>query len=355
MGVDVEWDVLVVGAGPAGSTAARFAAAEGARVLVVDRRREVGVPVQCAEHVPLPTLAFLPRPSEVVAQPIEAMRTHLPGGHVDRMDSRGAIVRRDLFDQQLAEAAVDAGAEYLLSTRLVELTDGVARLEGPDGARRVRARVIIGADGPRSRVREWTGGGEVAYVNALQHLMRLTAPLTTTECYFRRYLPGGYGWVFPRGEVANVGIGVAKDAGVLPSAALARFVEEVVAAGVVEPGVLERTAGPLPVGGMITPLRRGNVLLVGDAAGQCHPMTGAGIPNAVQCGELAGRAAGEAAVSGDLDVLDEYVEEASEMVGPSLAHAAARRREQAAAWAGPEEELVRAMRRGWVAFDEYYA
>ncbi len=326
-------DVLVVGAGPAGSTAARFAALEGAQVVVVEKRPVVGIPVQCAEHVPLPTLDYLPRPAEVVVQRIGAMRTHLDG-QVHRLAAPGAIVRRDAFDQQLAESARAAGAHFRLGTAAVAIEDGVVTVEGPSGRSSLRPRVIVGADGPHSRVRRWLGLGAQPTVHAVQWRLPLLRPLATTECHLRRDLPGGYA-LAPR-----------------PLPALRRFVAELVAAGWVGAHIEARTAGPIPVGGM-GPLRVGKTLLVGDAAGQCHPITGSGIPNAVVCGELAGRAAGAAVVADDPDLLDAYVEEATDLVGPSLAAGVARRRLQVPTWASPERWRQHAAR-CWPAFPAYH-
>jgi flavin-dependent dehydrogenase len=201
-------------------------------------------------------------------------------------------------------------------------------------------------------MRAWTGGGQPRFVQALQYRMPLVAPLHTTECFLRRSIPGGYGWVFPRGAVANVGVGVDPALGVRALDAQRAFVEELLGLGVVREQVLWRTGGVLPVSGLLA-LRRGRVLFAGDAAGQCHPITGAGIANAVMCGELAGAAAAEAATLGDSSPLDEYVEEVTELLGPILEEGAARRALQLATWGDPEQWAA-TLRRCWVAFDEYH-
>ncbi len=342
-------DVLVIGAGPAGSQAARHAALGGADTVFVERRRVVGVPVQCAEHVPLLTLSALPRPQDVVVQRITHLRTQVPGLQTEALRAPGAIVRRDLFDQQLAEAAQEAGARLWLRTRAVDWRDGAAVVDGPGGRRLVRAKVVIGADGPRSRVRGWTGGGAERFVHAAQVRLPLVEPLDHTLCCFRRYIPKGYGWVFPRGEDANVGLGLDPEAGVDLQGALRAFVEELTAAGLLRPAAPgDRAGGLLPVAGMVS-LRRGHVLLAGDAAGQCDPITGAGIPHAVLAGELAGRAAAEAVTTGDFDALDDYVEEATELLGPLLERSLRARQELDAGWHEPEERWQDLVRRTWPA------
>ncbi len=357
------WDVIVVGAGPGGCAAARFAAEDGARVLLLERQREVGRPVQCAEHVCTPVLAYLPHPEAVVVQGVEAMRSHVSGMQSVTTSSPGVIVDRALFDRQLAQAAVDAGAILLTGISVVGLGDDCngtfVRICGRGVSKNdVRAHVIIGADGPRSKVRRLSGPDDSAYLRTLQVQMPLRGGLSTSECYFREYIPGGYGWVFPKGEWANVGIGLELVHGVLPQDALARFVAELIAAGVVIEQRRCQTAGLIPVAGLER-LRRGRVLLVGDAGGFCHPITGAGIGNAILSGELAGAAAAEAAKAAAAKntlavdaAMDEYVLEATEMLGPALSHAVAKRRLLSTPFSGFDDWRTRT-RDTWVAFDEY--
>lgn len=346
-------DVVVVGAGPAGSSTARFAALGGAKVIVVDRRARVGEPVQCAEHVSLPILRYLPRPREVIVQPIHAMRTHLgDASEVAVTTAPGAIIRRDVFDRQLAQEAERAGAEYLMGTSALGLREGRLRVRSAGVEREIEASVVIGADGPRSCVRRFCGGDQQHLITALQVRMQLCRPLATTEVWFEKFLVGGYGWVFPRGAQANVGIGVDPRLGPRAREVLDRFIAQLIRAGIVAGKPHCRTAGLLPVGGT-SRLRQGRVLLVGDAAGQCHPLTGAGIANAVLCGEMAGHAAAEAALSGDLDALDEYVEDAEDLLAMSLGHAAGRRMQQNTIWTLPNPDWQAGVRRSWIAYNEY--
>lgn len=158
---DVTCDILVVGAGPAGSSAARAAAWEGAHVLLAERRPVVGLPVRCAEYIPAMLVGQADVGQGYIVQNTTGMRSFLHGRCIQDMAAPGCLIDRHLFDQALADAAVRAGAQLLVGhSALTRAADGTVLLAGPGGTRlRVRATVIIGADGPQSRVAHWAGLG----------------------------------------------------------------------------------------------------------------------------------------------------------------------------------------------------
>ncbi|MCP4666108.1 MAG: NAD(P)-binding protein, partial [Deltaproteobacteria bacterium] len=113
--------ILVVGAGPAGASAAARAARKGLKVLVLERRAVVGVPVRCAEFIPAPLMGELNMGRGFIVQSVRGMRTLLPNGEVRETRAPGFMIRRDLFDQALAQEAERGGAEILVSTRVLSL------------------------------------------------------------------------------------------------------------------------------------------------------------------------------------------------------------------------------------------
>lgn len=342
----MKYDVLVVGAGPGGSTAAYTLSKEGAKVLLVDIKRAPGVPVQCAEFVPLQLKHRFPEffPSEVIAQEVKDMLHFTPWGEQVSMSSEGFVLHRERFDAGITKLAVENGAELRLRTRFLGFEDGKVWLEHIDTRERysVEAKVIIGADGPRSKVSKLTGEHTTSFLTTAQFTMPLKVKLGDLLIYFRDYIPGGYGWVFPKGDVANVGVGIDPEYPINVMESLKRFVSEVVVEGLVSERILGRTGGWIPAEGVKNPVRD-NVLLVGDSGGFCHPITGGGIANAVYTGAMAG----EAILEGSLE---DYGEECMELFGSSLNRAARKRIKYMKSW----DNLEYIIPRTWIAFEEYW-
>ncbi len=341
-----KFDTLIVGGGPAGSTCAYRLAKEGRRVLLVDIKRSIGKPVQCAEFVPIQLYHQFKEffPHEAIAQRVKNMLHFTPWGEVVSMWSEGFVLNREVFDSHIAQLAEKEGALCMLRTQFLGFEDGLAWLENIDTRERfpVKADFVVGADGPRSRVARLTGKGTQTFLATAQATMKLTKSLDDLLIYFREYIPGGYGWVFPKGDFANVGVGVDPDYGVNVMESLRRFLEEVVGEGIVEREVIKRTGGWIPGDGLL-PLVRYRVLLVGDAGGFCHPITGGGIANAVVSGDMAGRALLEGSP-------EEFEEEAQEVFGQSLWRAAEKRRRHMKRWDNLEEIIPKT----WIAFEEYW-
>jgi geranylgeranyl reductase family protein len=352
-----EWDVIVVGAGPAGSSAAQAAASKGTRVLMVDRRVIIGSPVQCAEFLARPVVHELRLPREVIAQDVERTLTHVMGEEASVRRNPGCIIHRDLTDLLLARRAEEAGAIVWAATRVTgieNLPDGRLRvhMDRGDGPESTCADLVVGADGPRSTVGAAMGNKNQQMVVAHQVTVRLPEPREDTEVYLDPAFKGGYAWMFPKADLANVGVGVDASMGTNPKAALSVFLANL---GDRVGEELRSTGGLIPVGGPL-PHAMGRVLLAGDAAGHTHPITGGGIHQAVVAGRLAGEAAA-AFTDGDCDALVNYGIAFKSLFGLHLDRALARRKEMLVAWPdaeGDPEAFHQLARRGWIGFPEYY-
>ncbi|MCS7285510.1 MAG: NAD(P)/FAD-dependent oxidoreductase, partial [Hydrogenobacter thermophilus] len=188
----------------------------------------------------------------------------------------------------------------------------------------VSARFVVGADGPRSKVAKLTGKHTENFLTTSQVTMPLCRNMEDLLIYFRDYIPGGYGWVFPKGKVANVGVGIDPAYNLKVTESLKMFMMELIRDGVVEKMVLKRTGGWIPADGLLPPIR-GNVSLVGDAGGFCHPITGGGIANAVLSGSMAGRAILK-------EKPEEFEEEARDVFESTLQKASEKRKRYMKSW-----------------------
>jgi digeranylgeranylglycerophospholipid reductase len=344
--------VLVIGAGPAGSTAARFAAQRNVAVILLERRESVGIPVRCAEYVPLPVSRYLTISSpSLLSQPVKGMMTFLPGEPGHESPGIGAMINRDRFDQELVRLAIKAGAHLEKGFQAVQWSEGRVTALGSRQMLMITPRVIIGADGPSSVVAKWMGVPPARCLVAAQYQVPLQIPLDHTRVYFRPYITGGYGWLFPKGRVANLGLGIdpTLDKGLRKK--LDQFKKELVEEGAVGDRVLRLGGGLIPVGGLRKSWR-GNMILAGDAAGTCHPITGAGVGNALLSGEMAGEAAAEAILTRSLAPLQEYEQGLYQLLGPSLNRAVKKRKALIGDW--HKTDFPETIKKNWVAFKDYY-
>ena len=348
-------DVLVVGIGPAGAAAAAAAAQAGARVLALDRRVQPGLPVQCAEFVPMMLGVDTAAVAAARVQDIAAMDTYVREAAADiTPDFRGHMIDRAAFDAALVEAARRAGAECRFATLIRAIAaDGTVKLA--DGTT-LRPRVLIGADGPRSLVGRAVGMPNTDLVETRQITVDLLAPHQATDIFLRPEIEGGYGWLFPKGKLCNLGLGVIPARKALLKPLLCELHMELTAARRVGPLIHATTGGAIPVGGiagLAATLGATTVMLAGDAAGLVNPVTGAGINPAVLSGRMAGRAAA-AAIAGDARAAGDYADEAEDLFGPSIALALRRRREVLARYAAGQQPDDAALRRAWIAYSDYW-
>ena len=309
------YDVVVVGGGPAGSTAARVAAEAGLSVLLVEKRQEIGSPVRCAEGVghDLLTPFVVPDPRWISAEVTGARLTVTGPGGGDTLEAeggRGYVLERRVFDRALAEAAARAGAQVRVKTAAVDLLrEGNAVrgavLRGPVGQWEVRARVVIAADGVESQVGGWAGLETTLplkdAMSCAQYLLAgIDINLTRLEYYVgEKVAPGGYAWVFPKGDgMANVGLGVQADLVDEPALNyLNRFVASQPHLASGSPVTL--VSGGVPVAMPPPRLVTDGLMLVGDAARQVDPLTGGGIVNGMVAGKLAAEVAAQALGTGE--------------------------------------------------------
>jgi digeranylgeranylglycerophospholipid reductase len=349
-------DVVVVGLGPAGSRAAAVVAAAGLSVVALERRRDAGAPVQCAEFVPVPIERDVPDVRAVTAQKVARMLTFTAGATPQVTgDFRGLMIDRAAFDRMLAQEAALNGAECRYGEAVLSV-DADGAVQTSAGAS-LRPRVLIGADGPRSQIGAAIGEINRDLVETRQVTVPLVLPHDATDIFLQPDYRGGYGWLFPKGAVANVGVGVADDARRSLKPLLAALYGKLSAQRRIGTRAFALTGGAIPVGGRLRSIGRLEqtaVLLAGDAAGLTNPVTGAGIASAVQSGALAGRAAADW-LAGAGRALDDYEEELGDIFDAALGRAKRRRRALLACYADGGRPDARALSEAWIASPHYWA
>ncbi len=298
------YDLVVVGAGPAGSSTAKTAAEQGLDVLLIERNAEIGVPVRCAEGVSKEIEQFIAIDPRWVCTALRAMILYGPDGtelvlSVAGGEEMGYVVDRLLFDKALAQHAAHAGAEVRVKTRASGLIKADGYVKGVYATAtgepvRIHADVVVGADGVESQIGRWAGLDTYLPLSEIaicaQYLM---CNITVNTAYYETYFggaiaPNGYAWIFPKGpDSANIGLGISGD--VSGESRRARdYLDAFVATRFPEGTILAKSYGAVPLSGPVYETVANGLILVGDAARHVNPANGGGILQALQGGAIAG-------------------------------------------------------------------
>ena len=344
------FDICVVGAGPAGSSAAREAAKNGVNVVIIERKKSVGEPVRCAEYIPQLLLGSADAGNEFIVQKVKGMRTILPSGEVNEIIAPGLMINRDKFDKAIAREAVKSGATLISSCNAVAFENECIITKNIKGEISfIQPKIIIGADGPFSTVGRWINSVNKYLIPGIQASFNLVKPLDMTEVYFQKEIFAGYGWVFPKTNVANVGLGMLPEKGHIKRI-FQLFADRLKAQGTITGNPIHWTAGWIPA----EPVRQitsKNIMLAGDAAGQTHPITGAGVTQAIICGKMAGQWAAHGIKTNNIkNAMDGYEYDWKDDFAESQTNARIRRELMESKW----YDLDSIIKSCWISFKEYH-
>lgn len=312
------YDVVVIGAGPAGSTTARIAADKGLSVLLIDKRQELGAPIQCSGAVSRHALeeVGIPLEEEFIHEPIYGFDIYNEEGQSTTIDYRalkpdeygsapnkkplGYVVDRRRFDRYLVTLAERAGVTVWLKTEGIDMESSDATyctvaMQHFNEQMTVKTKVVVAADGLQSRVAKWAGIATHMKMSELASCLQFVVDQVETNGLLEiitghRWAPGGYAWVFPKGHgYAEIGLGVTRNhTDQNPQVHLDHFIKNsFFKQRFSNCKILEIQGGGVPLAAPLKTQYADHLILVGDAARHVNPITGGGIHTALSGGAIA--------------------------------------------------------------------
>ncbi|HIH36271.1 MAG TPA: NAD(P)/FAD-dependent oxidoreductase [Methanosphaera sp.] len=337
--MDIETDVLVIGAGPSGSIATRTIAQNGIDVLLIDKKSEIGTPKRCAEGILRSTLDELGIRADKrwIAREIKGIEIVSPSNKKLVLDEdnfelpdTAYILERKIFDKTLVMDAIRFGAKVMIKTKannIKRVKDGfLVKATSLGKEIQIFTKIIIGADGPESKVGRMVGLKSNTSLNNMASCAQYEMvnvnmdDMNHVRVHIGSVCPGGYVWIFPKGDdIANVGLGILKSH---TDKTAKHFLDSFIESNqdVVNAQCVEMNVGGDPIGGLIEQRYDDNIMIVGDAAGFVDPLTGDGIRTAMLSGKFAGDVAVKSIKNGDYSkkFLKEYYDLTEEHVGKSF-------------------------------------
>lgn len=288
------YEVVVVGAGPSGSAAARYCAEMGLSTLMVEEHAAIGYPLQCAGLLSTAAFAECRVSRDSIIREIRGACINTGDAHILTIDggaTRAYVVDRSRLDREMATLALKAGAQIALKTRVYGIEGNEVLTHGIDGTQRIRTKMIIAADGPQSIIGRMLGMGRCpSYLSGIQADIPHHMDGRFVELY-PDASPEFFGWAIPSYEgCARVGLCGERDVHRRFNALCSQFGR----------GCLHLVTGTIPLG--TVPHTYGKrTLLIGDAAGFAKPTSGGGVYTGVRSALHAARSVAECCQANQFD------------------------------------------------------
>ena len=310
--MNYDYDVIIIGAGPIGSALAYQLASSNVKVALIDKKKKVGLPLQCAGIINRRILKIQDIPENLILNQAKGAHIHSKNHtiHVSKDETQALIIDRVAFDQHLFEKAKSAGADALLSSKVIDINpeDGIVLYNNSEGEKELKSKIIVGADGPKSLVYQKIGNEFKAY-NASQYLVKVNGidEMSFVDLYPKEELWPGFLWCIPAyRNIFRIGLYSNKDYK-RQDEILDDFLENEFRYDDYE--VLEKYKGLIPIHDDNKKLVKDRILLIGDAASQVKPTTGGGLLLGFQAVLIAAQTILEALEEDDLSILSNYQKE----------------------------------------------
>lgn len=404
------YDAAIIGAGPAGASLAYFLSDSGLKVVLIEKKKVADIPVRCAELVPGAITQLYNDKISGINNEINNMETYIGGELANIIKSDGFILDRNIFVDFLIREYIRKNGAYVNSANFLNAeylscqNQGIRTRPGRNlkspydktGSAKnktikisvysdknkevinIKTKILVGADGTNSKVSRIMNSffsenndsykksynaipkgiqSDNAYIVAFQeNLMRKKDYGNNAKIFFYPYLTCGYGWLFPKKESINVGLAInpetVKRNGLKNT--YFRFKNDLVKNDIINGDEKQNSvvSGLAPVSGISPELVKSNIMIIGDAAGLCNPITGAGNFNAAVSAKIASEYIKKAISTGDSDILKEAGKEINNFFNISLSRAKNKRVILEEGWSGDNfEDLIK---KTWISFKDYW-
>jgi digeranylgeranylglycerophospholipid reductase len=336
----MKYDIVVVGAGPAGSSTALFASRKGAKVLLIEKKRSIGVPVTCGELLNKRIYEIIDIPAYIVQRELTEEIVYKNDEIFDKNIVSSMMIDRSLYDKYLASKAVENGSNLLINTMVTNYSISnkglTVKMRHRNQNLQITCDILVGADGFGSSIARWAGMAEPysksGHYGTHQYCMsgvHITKENCSEVFFGAPYLAGGFAWILPKtGTIANVGVAIHASQRFNPRLALDYFIKmnSRVVQRCKNAFPLSESSAPIHASGPLEHIITDKILLVGEAAGHVNPLTGEGNFYGLAGGKIAGTICAEAIEEGDFsrEKLQEYEKKYNNEFGNELKRLAKR-------------------------------